>query len=202
MAYNFKNQSNYGFPNTFEATGKFPLIANRIFKTYKDALNFINDFYDTAVPGLSLSVIDDGGNNGIYFVAKVASAAGANDGELQKVSTNIEVTNYSEAEEISTGLTVGTIIYINSGETRYDDETDPEHMSGETFPSGLYIVTGTGNVSSLSTSPAGEANYGTIIDQLTGQVSTLTSELADLKKQQDSDDSTHEVGGDDVEVIA
>jgi hypothetical protein len=201
MAYNFKNQSNYGFPNTFEATGKFPLIANRIFKTYKDALEFINDFYDTAVPGLTLSVIDDGNNNGIYFVTKVASGADTNDGELQKVSTNIEVTNYSEAKEISTGLTVGTIINITNDETIYDEENDPEHESGETVTAGFYIVTGKGSVSSLSTAPAGAADYAATIETLRGEVKTLKSELVELQEKQASDDTAHLVGGDDIDGI-
>lgn len=200
MAYQFTNQSDYGFPNTFDATGKFPLIAKRIFKTYKDALEFINDFYDTAVPGLSLSVIDDGENNGIYFVAKVASADGANDGELQKVSKNIEITDYSEAIKVSTGLTVGTIINITNDETIYDEENDPEHESGETVTAGLYIVTGKGSVSSLSTAPAGAADYAATIEALRGEVKTLKSELVELQDKQASDDTAHLVGGDDIET--
>lgn len=201
--YIFKGQKNYGFTSTFEAAGKYPLIANRIFETYDNALGFVNNYYSTAVPGLVLSVIKDNDNekNGIYFVAKVASEKGANDGELQKVGsdvkTSIEATNYSDAVNLSTGLTVGTIINITREETIYD-ENDTGHLSGETVSPGLYIVTGPGAVASLSTSPAGETDYGTIISSLQGEVSTLKEELVKLSSEQKNDDKIHIVEGDDA----
>lgn len=69
----FSAQSNYGFGLTFNATGKAPLIAKRIFSTYADAEGYALDEKDSAVPGLMLTVIADSDplKNGLYFVKAV-----------------------------------------------------------------------------------------------------------------------------------
>ena len=68
--YKTNKQVNYGFPLTFNASGKFPIIAKRIWNTYEDALDWVNDVNEAAVAGLQLSVINDEDpkKNGIYFV--------------------------------------------------------------------------------------------------------------------------------------
>lgn len=70
----FEAQVNYGWGLTLNMTGKAPAIAKRIFPTYKDALDYINDYNDSAVEGLTLSVVDDTDElNGSYFVEKVGT---------------------------------------------------------------------------------------------------------------------------------
>ncbi len=67
----FTNQTNLGWTFVFEANGKYPMIANRIFETKAGAETFIKD-NATAIPGLILRVIEDttAANNGAYLVEK------------------------------------------------------------------------------------------------------------------------------------
>ena len=66
----FTNQTNLGWTFAFEANGKYPMIANRIFATKAGAETFINT-NATAIPGLILRVVEDtAANNGAYLVEK------------------------------------------------------------------------------------------------------------------------------------
>ena len=67
----FISQTNLGWTFAFEANGKYPMIANRIFATKAGAETFINT-NATAIPGLILRVIEDttAANNGAYLVEK------------------------------------------------------------------------------------------------------------------------------------
>lgn len=75
---------------TFKAAGKHPIIANRIWNTYADALAFANavDTLDTSTDGLVLSILNDSVYNGktykagVYYLKRVATAVGANDAVL------------------------------------------------------------------------------------------------------------------------
>ena len=64
----FDAQSNYGWGLTLNMTGKAPAVSKRIFDTLADAQAFANDYNDSAIEGLLLSVVADGNNNGVYFV--------------------------------------------------------------------------------------------------------------------------------------
>ena len=67
----FIDQTNLGWVFSFEANGKYPMIANRIFATKAGAEAFIADTTAnaTAIPGLILRVIEDTpANNGAYLV--------------------------------------------------------------------------------------------------------------------------------------
>lgn len=69
----FISQTNLGWTFSFEANGKYPMIANRIFATKAGAEAFIADTTAnaTAIPGLILRVIEDtAANNGAYLVEK------------------------------------------------------------------------------------------------------------------------------------
>lgn len=81
----FANQTNLGWTFSFEANGKYPMIANRIFATKDGAELFITS--PTAIPGLILRVIEDPitSKNGAYFVEK----DGENSLKLTKIFTGI-----------------------------------------------------------------------------------------------------------------
>lgn len=66
---NYTIKSQWG--TQFNPTAKFPVIANRIFETLNDANNYIASTAAnaSAIPGLVLSVIEDGNNNGVYLVS-------------------------------------------------------------------------------------------------------------------------------------
>ena len=97
---NFEGQNNYGWGLSLNMTGKVPAIAKRIFDKLADAEDYINNYNESAIEGLNISVINDGENNGTYFVAKVGTKAEDseernNDGVLTKFvlateSLNIE----------------------------------------------------------------------------------------------------------------
>ena len=84
----FQNQNNYGWGLTFNMTGKVPAINKRIFNTLADALEIANDYDDSAIEGLILSVVADENekNNGSYFVSKVKRNADE-EAVLQKIGS-------------------------------------------------------------------------------------------------------------------
>lgn len=85
----FENQNNYGWGLTFNMTGKVPVINKRIFNTLADALDFANDYNDSAIEGLLVSVVADENefNNGSYFIKKVKRNSEDTDCVLQKIGS-------------------------------------------------------------------------------------------------------------------
>lgn len=84
----FEKQSNYGWGLTLNMTGKAPAVSKRIFDTLADAQAFANDYNDSAIEGLLLSVVADGNNNGVYFVKSIKTGADAAAAVLEKLSTS------------------------------------------------------------------------------------------------------------------
>ena len=121
--YTFPAQVNYGCGLSLNMTGKAPAVAKRIFETYEDALAYVNDANDSAIEGLTLSVINDSEDtkNGIYFVSKVGSSVGANDGVLQQVGSQSQidgsVAKEAEARKRVTGIDADT--YQPNGSANY-----------------------------------------------------------------------------------
>jgi hypothetical protein len=69
-------------------TGKAPAVSKRIFDTLADAQAFANDYNDSAIEGLLLSVVADGNNNGVYFVKSIKTGVDAAAAVLEKLSTS------------------------------------------------------------------------------------------------------------------
>lgn len=87
----FNEQTNYGWGLTFNLTGKAPAISKRIFDKLEDAKLFANDYNDSAVEGILLSVVNDNDNNGVYFVEKIKSNSDDTDAILVKLySGNVD----------------------------------------------------------------------------------------------------------------
>lgn len=84
----FDAQSNYGWGLTLNMTGKAPAVSKRIFNTLADAQAFANDYNDSAIEGLLLSVVEDGNNNGVYFVKSIKKNAESDSAVLEKLSTS------------------------------------------------------------------------------------------------------------------
>ena len=93
---NFDTQSNYGWGLSFNMTGKVPAIHKRIFDTLEGAQAFADNYNDSAIPGLLLSIVNDENNknNGVYFIKKIKSNETDTSAELVKLGTDI-----SEIEE-------------------------------------------------------------------------------------------------------
>lgn len=86
MAELFQDQNIIAFPQTLAPAKRFPIIGNRIFGTLKEAQAYVDEIVrGTAVPGIILSVIADGDNNGAYWVLEAAGYDGAEKGVLLKM---------------------------------------------------------------------------------------------------------------------
>ena len=85
----FDKQINFGWGLSFNMTGKAPVVSKRIFDTLADAEEYANDFNDSAIEGLLLSVIaDNEQNNGVYFVQSIKRNAGDENAVLIKVGSD------------------------------------------------------------------------------------------------------------------
>ena len=101
--YKFPAQVNYGWGLSLNMTGKAPAVAKRIFETYEDALAYVNDANDSAIAGLTLAVISDSESekNGLYFVSKVGTSVGTNDGIIEQVGSQSQIDGSIEKLAIS-----------------------------------------------------------------------------------------------------
>lgn len=123
--YKFPAQVNYGWGLSLNMTGKAPAVTKRIFETYEDALAYVNDANDSAIAGLTLTVMNDTEDkNGVYFVAKVGSSVGANDGVLEQVGSQSQIDGSIEKEAAArkavTGINADT--YQPNGSANYIQE--------------------------------------------------------------------------------
>jgi nicotinamide mononucleotide (NMN) deamidase PncC len=181
--YITNGQSNYGWSLTWDAAGRYPIIAKRRFATLADAQAFVDDISATATAteGLIISVIKDGvaKNNGVYYVHSVAMAEGET-GVLVKVGgTETETAeNYSAAVALSQTLVVGQLIKVLNAETTGEGE------GALTYQAGFYIVEAPGKISALATSTGSDDEVGALksrVDAIEGDYVT-EKELEDAIK--------------------
>lgn len=83
------------YPRTIAPAGKYPIVGDRIYATLKDAQDYVdgNSSSKSAIPGITLSVISDGENNGAYWVAQAAGYENATKGILIKYSQGGETSS-------------------------------------------------------------------------------------------------------------
>ncbi len=179
MSYNeylATGQNNYTFPQTFNAGGRFPIIAKSIWETLADAQGYVDDYAGSnAHVGQILSVIGDGDNNGIYQVSSISTEEGEY-GVLTKIgdgSGTITVEDYTEALTVAASDNAGQIIYVSTSETigTGDDAV--------IYDSGLYYVVGDGELSKIGTTTA-SGDFGSDISDLQGRVGDLEAEVGNL----------------------
>ena len=189
--YIFDAQSNYGWGLSLNMTGKAPAVAKRIFATYADALDYINNFDDSAIPGLQLSVINDTDDtkNGIYFVSKIGTKAAdgsrANDGVLVKDSGSgaISVGTYAEAlTKIKVDATTSEV--KNLGQVIYIKTATGTVGQADYKPAGAYVVTGATTLEKLGTSISGD---------LSSDVAGIRTDLG--TRPENTQDAFTEIGG-------
>ena len=85
----FDKQINFGWGLSFNMTGKAPAVSKRIFDTLADAEEYANDFNDSAVEGLLLSVVADSEqNNGVYFIQSIKRNADDENAVLVKIGSD------------------------------------------------------------------------------------------------------------------
>lgn len=79
-----------GWTSTFNPLKKGPVVGKRIWNTLADFETYINNPKDSAIPGLVVTVINDGENNGAYIVKTAAGYDGQTTGSWIKLSTGEE----------------------------------------------------------------------------------------------------------------
>ena len=177
-------QNNKPWTLTWKASGRYPIVADRIFATLADAQAYVDDVSATAsaTGGLILSVISDeiAKNNGVYYVKSVANTDHkygdlADKGILVKVGgTETETAeSYSKAVELSSTLVMGQLIKVTGTETVGDN----------TYKAGFYIVETPGTISALDTSTGASDEIGALAGRVTALEGNrvLTSDLDTYK---------------------
>lgn len=87
MAAIIFTEATKAYPRTIAPAGKYPIVGDRIYATLQDAQDYVDgkSSSKSAIPGIYLSVIADGDNNGAYWVAQAANYDGAKEGILIKM---------------------------------------------------------------------------------------------------------------------
>jgi hypothetical protein len=192
----FQAQVNYGWGLSLNMTGKAPAVAKRIFDTYADALAYVNDYNDSAIEGLQLTVVadEDSKKNGVYFVEKigteittvdedgktVGTGVAKNDGILKKVGgTETETAaNYTAAVALSNNLTVGQLIRVTNDETvDASGNSEDSDVATITYKAGFYIVDAPGTISSIGMSKS-ISDLEVRVDEDIANLSTHMNEAA------------------------
>ena len=193
MAFNKETQEfktgaqvNYGWNLTWEATGKFPIIAKRAFKKLADAQAYVDDPTQTACEGLILAVFNDvEKNNGIYLVQSVGTSTAA--GVLVKAGSgtgSITAANYTAAKALATVDNIGQIIYVLNEETSTTEKVPGSETEFVVYSAGPYVVTGAGSVAKLGTTTASGDLAGDV-ETLKGTVGSLGSDLSKVDERVD-----------------
>lgn len=189
MAFNKETQEfktgaqvNYGWNLTWEATGKFPIIAKRAFKKLADAQAYIDDPTQTACEGLILAVFNDvEKNNGIYLVQSVGTDTVA--GVLVKAGSgtgSVTAENYTAAKALATADNIGQLIFVLNEEVSTTEKVPGSETEYVKYSAGPYVVTGTGSIAKIGTTSASGDLAGDV-ETLKGNVSTLQGAVKDLE---------------------
>lgn len=143
---NFISAANlFGWGQSFNATGKFPIIAKRVWETYADMMEFVGDTSDVCPAGVVLTVINDTDKkkNGAYFVASCPTLDEPDlPVKVEKIGSGevLSATNYAAAKALAKADMRGTLIYVSEDS---DEGTK-----------GFYIVAGDQDIQKLGTAPA------------------------------------------------
>lgn len=162
---NFISAANlFGWGQSFNATGKFPIIAKRVWETYADMMAFVGDTSDVCPAGVVLTVINDTDSkkNGAYFVASCPTLDEPDlPVKVEKIGSGevLSAANYAAAKALAKADMRGTLIYVSEDS---DEGTK-----------GFYIVAGDQEIQKLGTVSA--------TDDISGDVANLKTDVAGLK---------------------
>lgn len=167
--YVFGKQINTGFPLTFKMSDKAPAIAKRIFDTLAHAQAYVDDVNDTAVPGLVLSVILDGENNGLYFVKEIAE--GENKGVLERVGGK------AESENVSYDNTESKLLATNVQDAIDELKAEIKSITGESGSVQEQINAAIGALDVAEPEGGVEGKYVSKVTQTDGKIEVEYTEL-------------------------
>lgn len=163
------NKVTRGYAVTLAPAGRFPIVGDRIFKTLADAQEFVDRKKGTAIPGITLSVIADGDNNGAYWVAQAAGYENAEKGILKKMGQG------GGSAEVTYDSVVAALKFtpFDSNDFTRDNIKDTLEISEWALKSSPPAYTksdvGLGNVDNLAAS-----GYFTLLDSNTSNVVDIT----------------------------
>lgn len=156
-------------PKSYQRSRQIPLDPTQVFASYEDAEAYARGtsrFGDIAFAGQLVSVIDTTESSVTVYKIGMESEL-IEVGGVSKYSE--EATNYSDAKSMATADNKGQII----------DVAQEEEISGVTYSSGFYIVTGEGEIAKLGTTSASGDVEGDV-ENLKGRVGTLETNLASV----------------------
>lgn len=171
------SQNNLTWSLSLKANTRIPIVAERVYSTLADAQTWVNDLAAdaTAYPGAVIAVVEDGKNNGIYYVQSIAQAATETTEFVPGVlvaagagagSEAVETFTVGEDGKIVEAENIGQILYVTTGTDNY--------------PAGPYIVTGVGAVAKLGTTTA-TGDIAGDVENLKGRMSTAEGEIDALQ---------------------
>ena len=180
----------FGWGQSFNATGKFPLIAKRVWNTYDDMIAFVSDTSDVCPAGVVLTVINDTDSkkNGAYFVASCPTLENPElPVDVQKIGSGekLVVDTYADALVLAIEDNIGAAIYVKT-------ET-------EAGKPGLYIVSGVSTLERLGTTTATGDLTGDVT-ALQGSVEQLGKDIKAVDEKVDAIDLTPYAVASDVET--
>ena len=155
----------FGWGQSFNATGKFPLIAKRVWNTYADMVEFVGNPNDVCPAGVVLTVINDTDSkkNGAYFVASCPTLENPElPVDVQKIGSGekLVVDTYADALALAIEDNIGAAIYVKT-------ET-------EAGKAGLYVVSNISTLERLGTTTA--------TGDITGDITALQGNVEQLGK--------------------
>ena len=154
-------------PKSYQRSRQIPLDPTQVFASYEDAQAYASGtsrYGDIAYVGQVVSVVDtEVSSVTVYKIGMNAELI-----EVGGVSKYSETANnYSAAKAMATADNKGQII----------DVVNEEEISGTTYSSGFYIVTGEGEVAKLGTTSASGDLSGDV-ENLKGRVGTLETNFS------------------------
>lgn len=133
----FDAQNNYGWGLTLNMTGKAPAISKRIFDTLADAQAFADDYKDSAIEGLVLTVVADEeeAKNGVYYIKSIKTSADGEPAVLVKAGdTDMAKVEQYVGEEVLKLTNVDTAIrkeFADADKTIMETIADNEVITAE-----------------------------------------------------------------------
>lgn len=157
-----------GWGTQFKAAAKFPIIADRIFATLAEVQAYITSTAAdaSAIPGLVLSVIEDGANNGAYLVtgtdgnlslSKLADTASAgednvineikvNDKVIEPVNKSVSITVPTKVSDLTNdsnfATTTNSAVTVTGSNGTYTVKQGSTTVGTITIPKDLVVSSG------------------------------------------------------------
>lgn len=158
-------------PKSYQRSRQIPLDPTNVFASFEDAQSYANgtsEYGDIAYVGQVLSVVASADSAVTVYKILV-------DGSLEEIGSSNgaapAVSTYTEAKALATEDNAGQIINV-LGE---------EEISGSTYSSGFYIVTGPGEVAKLGTTSASGDVEGDV-ELLKGRIGALETSFSAMSE--------------------